>query len=70
MESRRKKFKVIFDRDKCVGAGICIAVASKSFDIGEDQLTTLLQPPGDVLEILLKAEDECPMQAIKVEIEN
>ncbi len=68
-EKKDKKFKVIFDREKCVGAGICIDVAPKSFDIGTDQLTDLLDPPGDTLEVLKKAEDECPMQAISVEID-
>ena len=68
MESQKGKIKVNFSREKCVGAGICISIAPRSFDIGEDQLTNLLDPIEDGLDALLKAEDECPMGAIRVEL--
>ena len=66
MESQKGKIKVNLSREKCVGAGICISVAPRSFDIGEDQLTILLDPIEDGLHALLKAEDDCPMGAIRV----
>lgn len=66
MTSGKPKVSVTVDLGRCVGAGVCIAMAPKTFDIGPDQLTAVLEPPGDALSVLLRAEDECPMQAITV----
>jgi ferredoxin len=56
--------KLVVDVQKCAGAGICLGVAPASFEIGEDLMTVAVNPPGDQEEAILRAIDQCPMQAI------
>lgn len=59
-------WRVVIDRQRCTGAGICVAIAPASFEMGADQISTATARPGDSLEAVLQAADECPTQAIQV----
>ena len=57
---------VTVDHDRCVGAGVCEAIAAASFELGDDGLAHTIDPPGDDLEALVEARDSCPSAAITV----
>ena len=54
------------DHDRCVGAGVCEAIAESSFELGDDALAHPIDPPGDDESALLEARDACPSAAITV----
>ena len=57
---------VTVDHDRCVGAGVCEAIAPASFELGDDALAHPVEPPGDDESELLEARDACPSAAITV----
>lgn len=62
--------EVTVDHDRCVGAGVCEAIAESSFELGDDALAHPIDPPGDDEAALLEARDACPSAAITVLREN
>lgn len=75
------KYKIILDRDKCIGTASCVAVAPRFWDLQDDGKVMLLdskfneetnkyeliiETDQDLLENK-EAEDVCPVNAIKVE---
>jgi len=73
------KFKIIFDREACIGAAACVAVAPKFFEMNEDGKADLLKGKKNKegkFELVIEASDEktavesadvCPVSVIKVE---
>jgi len=59
--------KVKIDKDKCLGCGTCVAIASQVFEIAEDGKSKVKE--GVDLEknkdLIIQAKDNCPTQAIK-----
>ena len=58
--------QVTVDHDRCVGSGMCDAIAEASFVLGDDALARPVDPPGDDEATLLEARDACPSAAITV----
>ncbi|WP_336205506.1 ferredoxin [Nonomuraea sp. LPB2021202275-12-8] len=59
--------KVIADRDRCIGAGQCVAAAPEVFDQDEqDGLVVLLDaaPDAELHEAVREAATLCPASAI------
>ncbi len=56
--------KVVVDKEKCIGCGSCVAVAPKSFKLGDDGKAQVIQPFGDSEETVKQAVEICPVQAI------
>lgn len=56
--------KLIVDKEKCMGCGTCIALAGKSFKLGDDGKSIALNPPGDEENAIQSAIDGCPVKAI------
>lgn len=54
------------DHDRCIGSGMCEAIAMDSFEIGDDVLSHPFDPPGDDEATLLEARDSCPTDAITI----
>lgn len=53
------------DRDKCIGCGLCPALAPSTFKIEEnDGKARVTNPKGDDQETIQMAIDACPTQAI------
>lgn len=59
--------KISVDKDKCIGCGACVAVAPKSFRLGEDGKSVAIEPAGDDLATVKNAAESCPVEAIKIE---
>lgn len=59
--------KIIVDKNKCIGCGTCVALASEIFEMGEDGKSRVKKSPTVNEETLKLAIDSCPSQAIKTE---
>lgn len=58
--------KIIIDPDKCVGCGRCTEICPENFRLSEEGKS---QAIGDtVLDCAKKASDECPVEAIHVDL--
>lgn len=55
---------LIVDKDKCIGCGTCVAMAPKSFKLGDDAKSQAINPPSDEEETINQAIDACPANAI------
>jgi len=76
------KIKIIYDRNRCIGAATCAAIAPQYFVIASDQKADLagskknkktgkyeltIEIDENELAILRAAANSCPVQVIKVE---
>ncbi len=59
--------KVTVDRDKCIGAANCVAIASTVFELDDEMCAVVLDPNSADEETLKMASDACPVQAITLE---
>ena len=57
-----KKPKV--NQATCIGCGTCVALAAKTFKIGDDGKSHVLEPVGDDEKTIQTAIDSCPVTAI------
>ena len=65
--SEEKQYrKVVIDRDACIGAASCIAVAPGTFQLDDENLAFLVDPDECDDEMLLLAAQSCPTNAISV----
>ncbi len=62
------KYRIIFDRDACIGAYACVAVAPDTWKEGDDGKAVLVKDVFDEeeLEKQLDAARACPVNAIKI----
>jgi ferredoxin len=63
-------FKITIDRDKCISCGCCAAIFPATFKIDDDvdSKAYLLDKPDLSNSELPDAADNCPTDAIKVEM--
>ncbi len=59
--------KIIVDREKCIGCGTCVALASEIFELNKEGKSTVKKSAEINEETLKLAVDSCPTQAIKTE---
>jgi ferredoxin len=61
--------KITTNRERCIGAGICLFTAPDVFDQDEEALVVLVQetPPESLRGDVLTAARQCPTQAITVD---
>lgn len=57
--------KINIDKNLCLGCGTCVAIASKTFRLGNDGKAEVIEPAGDKEETIKEAIDSCPVSAIK-----
>lgn len=69
MASIKGKFRVVIDRDLCVGSGLCVATDSKRFAIGADGKAEYSSETVD-FGLAEEAVELCPQSAIRLEFEN
>ena len=61
--------RIVVDRDRCEGLGMCEAMAHEFFELDDDDVLHILvpEPPEDRWEAMREAATRCPKQAIRVE---
>jgi ferredoxin len=59
------QMKIVVDRDRCEGLGMCEAMAHEFFELDDDQMTVLDETPGeDDRSTVHAAVESCPVQAL------
>jgi ferredoxin len=66
MSPSKAKFRVVIDRDLCVGSGLCVATDSRRFAIGPDGKAEYSSETVDV-GLAEEAVELCPQAAISLE---
>lgn len=62
-----KKYHVKIDRNLCIGAASCVALAIKTFGLDGENKAVVLDENGDVPEAIRLAAESCPTKAIILE---
>ena len=62
-----KEIRVRIDRDRCVGAAMCVAMAPGSFTIDAEGKAVVTLHPADAADRLRQAAEECPAAAVILE---
>jgi ferredoxin len=65
MSSSKGKFRVVIDRDLCVGSGLCVATDGRRFAIGPDGKAEYSSETVDV-GLAEEAAELCPQAAIRL----
>ena len=63
METKRIG-KIIVDRDVCIGAAPCVAIAPGVFQLDEENIAFVVDPKAADDETIMLAAQSCPVQAI------
>ena len=62
----KKIAKIVINRDLCIGAGTCIAVAGKTFKLDEENKAVITDINGESIDTILIAAQSCPTAAIEI----
>ena len=62
--------KIKTDRDKCISAGTCVAIAPNTFELDEEGKVRIKNAMGDDEQTILDAAKSCPVQAIEIYDDN
>jgi len=60
----KKKYKIKIDRDLCIGAASCVALAMKTFALDAENKAIVLEGEGDAPDLVKLAAESCPTKAI------
>jgi ferredoxin len=58
------KYKIVCDKNVCIGAGPCVAIAGGVFQLDEEGKVYVVDPDGADDETILMAAQACPVKAI------
>jgi ferredoxin len=59
--------KITVDRDLCIGAANCVAIAPAVFQLDADNKAVVVAEDGAMDDMLLQAAESCPTSAITLE---
>ena len=65
--SKKKLYKIRIDRNLCIGAASCVALAMKTFALDSENKAVILEENGDEAEAIKLAAESCPTKAIILE---
>jgi len=60
------KLKITVDRDACISDGLCADEAPGTFEMDDENIAVVKDPPQDDEETILNAARNCPVDAIKI----
>lgn len=60
-----KDFRIILERQRCIGSENCLRAAPNTFDI-EDGAVVLKPAPHDDEEVIREAVEYCPVAALRL----
>lgn len=58
--------KIVVDRDLCISAADCVAIAPNTFSLDAESKVDIKNPKGDPDATILAAAKACPVAAIKL----
>jgi ferredoxin len=58
--------RVVVDRSKCTGEGICVGIAPAVFELDDEGIAVVVDPEGAEHETIIEAAESCPSAAITV----
>jgi ferredoxin len=61
-------YRIVIDRDRCVGSGNCLFWAPATFDLDDGGTSVVVDPAGDDQDRIRVAVDGCPTRAITLEL--
>ncbi|CAB3741012.1 hypothetical protein LMG24238_06704 [Paraburkholderia sediminicola] len=64
--------KIIVDRSRCTGIGLCESIAEDYFEVGDDGVLTLIRGesvPPEEFERIREAVQSCPARALSLKVE-
>lgn len=64
------RYIVSIDQSRCIGAGNCVHIAPKAFQLDEENIAYLVDPSAEDDETLLDAARSCPTDAIYLDTED
>lgn len=59
-------YRIKIDRSLCTGYGECVGIAPEVFQLGDDNVSVVLDPEGSDDETVLDAARACPVDAIQL----
>ena len=59
--------KIMIDQKKCIGCGLCTAIAPKTFKLGKNGKAEITSQKVDSEKIIKDAIEACPVKAIGFE---
>ncbi len=62
-----KKYRITIDRNLCIGAASCVALAIKTYGLDAENKAIILDENGDLPEAIKLAAESCPTKAIILE---
>jgi len=62
--------KIMVDRELCIGAASCVALAAKTFKLDDENKAVVIDPKGDSEDDIMAAALSCPTNAIFLYDEN
>lgn len=62
-----KRYRITIDRNLCIGAASCVALAMKTFALDSENKAIVLEEDGDLPEAIKLAAESCPTKAIILE---
>lgn len=66
-----RKLTMRIDRNLCIGAATCVAIAPKAWALDEEAKAYILETPEEEIdEVLIEAAKGCPVMAIFITDEN
>lgn len=66
-ERQEARVKVRIDRDACIGAANCVAIAPTVFQLDESNMAVVLDPASVSEDALWEAAEACPVDAVILE---
>lgn len=64
--SPKSKYRIEIDREVCIGAASCVAIAGKTFTLDAENKVIVVEGDWDDDATVLAAAQSCPVFAIKV----
>jgi ferredoxin len=64
------KLVVSIDQSRCIGAGNCVNIAPRAFELDEERIAYLVDPASVDDDALIEAAQSCPTDAIYLDTED
>jgi ferredoxin len=58
--------KIIVDEQKCIGCGLCVSIAPKTFKMNDNYKSVIIENSTDKEDVVSEAIASCPVMAISL----